>query len=220
MNLFAPLRLGARLLFIGLWEFTIKPDKCGGFTLIELMISLVILALLSVAGYRGLDAVVQTRERVAAETRKWQHLSSFFSRLDQDIAQAIHRSIRDQAGIVRPAWTGHPALVGEDDAELTFTRAGSADQEILPPQRIAYRLEQGSIVLLRWPTPDQAVQARPVRYMILEGVREFTWRYLDVSGNWQTQWPVSSVMTSLPEAAELSMTLTGGEKLTRIFALQ
>ena len=187
-----------------------------GFTLIELMVSLVILALLSVAGYRGLDAVVQTRERVTAETHKWQHLSSFFSRLDQDIAQATHRSIRDQAGIVRPAWSGNPVVTGKDDAQLSFTR--SADKG--PPQRIGYRLEQGRIVLLRWPTPDQAVQVKAIRYTILEGVSEFTWRYLDASGNWQTQWQAGNVATSLPEAAELSLTLTGGEKITRIFALQ
>ena len=206
----------------------LPPPRCStkprsaqnGFTLIELMVSLVILALLSIAGYRSLDAVLQTRQRVAAETRKWQHLSSFFSRLDQDIAQATHRTIRDQSGIVRPAWAGHPVVTGEDDAQLSFSRAATSDQGIMPPQRIAYRLEQGNIVLLRWPTPDLAVQAKPLRYTILNGVSEFSWRYLDARGNWQTQWPVDNVMTSLPEAAELSMTLADGKKIMRVFALQ
>lgn len=192
----------------------------SGFTLIELMVSLVILALLSVAGYRGLDAVIQTRERVAAETHKWQHLSFFFSRLDQDIAQATHRSIRDQAGIVRPEWTGHAIVVGDDDAQLIFTRAGKTDQGMTPPQRIGYRLEQDRIVLLRWPKLDQAAQAKPIRYTILEGVREFNWRYMDASGLWQTQWPVTASIGTLPEAAELSLTLSNGDQLTRIFALQ
>lgn len=87
-----------------------------------------------------------------------------------------------------------------------------------PPQRIGYRLEQDRIVLLRWPALDQAVQAKPVRYTILEGVREFKWRYMDATGIWQTQWPVTP--GTLPEAAELSLTLSNGEQLTRIFALQ
>jgi len=195
----------------------LHPESCQkGFTLIELMVSLVILALLSVAGYRGLEAVIQTRERVAVETRQWQHLSFFFSRLDQDIAQATHRSIRDPSGIARPEWTGHATVVGDDDAQLIFTRAGTTG--MMPPQRIGYRLEQDRIVLLRWPALDQAVQAKPVRYTILEGVREFKWRYMDATGIWQTQWPLTP--GTLPQAAELTLTLAQGDQLTRIFALQ
>jgi general secretion pathway protein J len=199
------------------------PAPCQkGFTLVELLVSLVILALLSVAGYRGLDAVLQTRERVAAETRKWQHLTFFFARLDQDIAQAVRRSVRDSGGLVRPEWIGHAVVVGEDDAELTFTRTGVTDQgfAMRSPQRIAYRLEQGNIVLLRWPELDQPERAKPIRYPLLEGVREFKWRYLDTSGNWQTQWPLTVGTGDLPQAAELSLTLIGGDKFTRIFALQ
>jgi len=196
-------------------------QQCG-FTLIELLVSLVILALLSVAGYRSLDAVIQTRERVAAETRKWQHLTFFFTRLEQDIAQAVLRRVRDTDGQSQPEWTGHAVVVGEDDAELIFTRAGITDQgfALLPPQRIAYRLEQGKIVMLRQPSPDQAERIRPLRYPLLEGVREFKLRYLDTLGNWQTQWPPSNSTGGLPQATEVSLTLSSGDKVTRIFALQ
>jgi len=197
-------------------------NRQAGFTLVELLVSLVILALLSVAGYRGLDAVLQARERVAAETRKWQHLALFFARMEQDIAQAAHRRARDAGGQSQPEWIGHAVVVGEDDAELTFTRAGIADQgfAMQVPQRIAYRLEQGNIVLLRWQAPDQAERARPGRYTLLQGVREFKLRYLDTPGNWQIQWPASNVTGGLPQAAEVTLTLVSGEKLTRIFALQ
>ena len=240
-----------------------NPRSCQrGFTLIELLVSLVILALLSIAGYRSLDAVLQTRERVAVETRKWQHLTFFFSRLEMDIAQAVHRSARDSGGLLQPEWIGHAVVVGEDDAELTFTRAGIADQGLAmqAPQRIAYRLEQGNIVLLRWQALDMAERMRPVRYTLLEGVSEFTWRYLDSFGNWQTQWPMAAgpavipagataaaattdtpaaaattsaaavtpapattaaiAPSGLPQAAEVSLTLSNGDKITRIFALQ
>lgn len=194
----------------------------SGFTLIELLVSLVILALLSVAGYRSLDAVIQTRERVTAETRKWQRLTFFFARLEQDIAQAVHRSVRDSTGLVQPEWAGHAVVVGEDDAELIFTRAGITDQgaAMRSPQRIGYRLERGNIILLRWTALDQPERAKPVRHLLLEGVREFKWRYLDSNGNWLTQWPQAANMSGLPQAAEVSLTLTSGDKLTRIFAPQ
>lgn len=193
-----------------------------GFTLIELLVSIVILALLSLAAYRGLDAVLQTRERVAAETKKWQHLSFFFSRLDQDIAQAIHRRVRDTGGLSRPEWIGHSVVVGDDDAELSFTRTGNSDQGFshIAPQRISYRLEQGNIILLRWPALDLAERARPLRYPLLEGIREFSWRYLDSSGDWRSQWPPNSETGGLPRAAEVTLILQNGDTISRIFTLQ
>lgn len=201
----------------------IAGQKQRGFTLIELLVALVILTLLSVAGYRGLDAVLQTRERVAAETRKWQHLSFFFARLNQDIAQAVRRPVRDEAGaIVRAAWVGTTVTVGEDDAELIFTRAGIPDQgaALQAPQRIGYRLEQGMVVMLRWPALDQPPRIKPVRYPVLEGVREFRLRYLDNSGIWQPQWQYPTDPGKLPVAAEVTLTLASGEEITRLFALQ
>ncbi len=193
-----------------------------GFTLIELLVALVILALLAIAGYRGLDAVLQTRERVVQETRKWQHLALFFSRLEQDVAQAVRRPVRDQGGLAQPEWIGRTVVVAEDEAQLTFTRAGIPDQSetLLAPQRIGYRLQQDTITLLRWPFPDQAPRAKPVRYPLLEGVRDFRLRHLDGNGNWLAQWPPAGQTGTLPTALEVELTLVNGEKITRIFALQ
>lgn len=190
-----------------------------GFTLIELLVALVVMALLSVAAYRGLDSVLQVRERLAAETRKWQRLSFFFARLEQDIAQATFRPVRDQGGITQPPWVGHKVVVGEDDAELTFTRAGIAEQGGVP-QRIAYRLEQGDVVLLRWPALDQGERAEPIRYPMLEGAREFKLRYLGDANRWFDDWPAASAGMALPKATEVTLTLASGETITRIFALQ
>ena len=193
-----------------------------GFTLIELLMALVILALLSVAGYRGLDAVLQTREHVAKETRKWQHLAFFFSRLELDIAQAINRPVRDQGGLTQPEWIGRSVVVAEDEAELTFTRAGIPDQgeKMLAPQRIGYRLQQGSIILLRWSFPDQAPRTKPIRYPLLDGVREFRLRHLDINGNWLGQWPPGWQAGTQPVALEVTVTLASGENIVRVFALQ
>lgn len=193
-----------------------------GFTLIELLVALTILTFISVAGYRGLNVVLETREHVAAETRKWQHLSFFFSRLELDIAQAIHRPVRLSTGNTLPEWIGHNILAGENDAELTFTRAGLNDQGIgmLPPQRIAYRLENGQIILLRWPALDQAPSATPTRNTLLEGVTEFNLFYLDPSNNWQEQWPPAGMVAGTPLAVEIKLILASGEQITRIFALQ
>ena len=201
-------------------QYSGSPQR--GFTLIELLTALVILVLISMAGYRGLDAVLQARERISSETRKWQHLAFFFARLDQDIAQAVSRTIRDQGGLPQPEWIGRDVVVDEDDASLIFTRAGIPDQgeEMQAPQRIGYRLEQGTIVMLRWPVLDQPPRVEPVRYPLLEGVREFKLRYLEGTGNWLPQWPPAGQITGLPAGVEVELVLASGEKITRMFALQ
>lgn len=197
-------------------------DRQRGFTLIELLVALTLLALLSVAAYRGLDAVLQARSHMAQETRKWQRLAFFFSRMEQDVAQAVHRPVRGPNGDPQPEWMGRPVQVDDNDALLTFTRSGIPDQgqAMLAPQRIGYRLQQGTIVLLRWPYPDQAPNAEPLRYPLLEGVSDFELQYMDVNGIWQDQWPPVGQTGGLPSALQAEITLDGGGKITRVFALQ
>lgn len=194
----------------------------SGFTLVEMLVALIILSLLSIAGYRGLDAMIQTRGHIAAETRHWQHLSLFFARMEQDISQVVHRPIRDSEGNVKEAWIGHATTVGDEDAELTFTRSGTPGQgsSQLAPQRIAYRFEHNTIVLLHWKSLDRAPNSVAVRYPVLEGVRDFKLRYMDSVGAWYPQWPTSNNGLELPAATEVSVTLASGEVITRIFALQ
>lgn len=198
------------------------PRSSLGFTLIELLVALFIMALLATAGYRGLNAVLQTREALSQETRKWQQLMFFFSQMEQDVAQALRRPVRDQGGNSRPEWLGLATVAGADEAQLSFTRAGAADEgeAHMAPQRIGYRLERDTIQLLRWPALDQPLHPEPRRYPLLSGVRAFDLRYMNALGTWYEQWPPGGQTDGLPAAMEIKLTLTGGESITRVFALQ
>lgn len=193
-----------------------------GFTLIELLVALVILAIMSVAGFRGLNAVLDARKAVAQETRKWQNLMFLFSRMEQDIALAVRRPVRDQDGVPQPEWIGHNMPVSPDDAQLILTRAGTQDEQSaqVGPQRIGYRLERNTIYLLRWMALDQPMHSEPRRYPLLEGVSDFSLRYLAPDGRWNEQWPPLGQGGGFPAAVEVKLTLAGGEKITRLFVPQ
>jgi hypothetical protein len=60
----------------------------------------------------------------------------------------------------------------------------------------------------------------PQHYPVLEGVRDFSVRQMDPNGNWLPQWPSNVPPGTLPTALEVSITLAGGEKIVRVFALQ
>lgn len=193
-----------------------------GFTLIELLVALFVLAILSVAGFRGLNAVMDARKAVEAETRKWQNLMFFFSRMEMDIALAVKRPVRDQSGAQQPEWIGHSVPVSPDDGQLVLTRSGVQDEQgaQVGPQRIGYRLERNTVYLLRWMVLDQPMQSKPNRYPLLQGVSEFSLRYMDANKQWNPQWPPPGQASGIPAAVEVKLTLTGGNQITRIFLTQ
>ena len=193
-----------------------------GFSLIELLAALFILAIMTVAGFRGLNAVLDARKAVVQETRKWQNLMFFFSRIEQDIALAVRRPVRDQSGASQPEWIGHSVPILPEDAQLILTRSGSQEEQgtQFGPQRIAYRLERNTIYLLRWMVLDQPMRIEPKRYVLLEGVSEFNLRYLISAGRWSEQWPPAGQKSGIPVAVEVKLTLASGEKITRLFLPQ
>lgn len=190
-----------------------------GFTLIEVLVALFVLAIIAMAAFRGLNAVMAAREAVAQETRKWQALMFFFSRMEQDVAVAVRRPIRDRTGVQQPEWIGREVPVSPDDAQLIMTRAGVQDEQgaQVGPQRIGYRLERNTIYLMRWMALDQPPDAEPKRYALLRDVSEFHLRYQGTNGGWSTQWPPAGGMGGIPVAVEVRVTLAGGQPITRLF---
>ncbi len=191
--------------------------------MIELLVALLVFSLLAMAGYRGLNALLQTRAHLDQETRKYLALSRFFSRLDVQVAQVVNRPVRTANGTLQATWIGYPAPgSGLEDAQIIFTRAGgmNAVGGVLPPQRVGYRLRNNAIQLLRWDVLDQAPGSKPTEDTVLEGVREFNLRYLSQAMVWEKQWAMVSASVPPPKAVEVEVVLSTGEKIVRIFSLQ
>lgn len=190
-----------------------------GFTLIELLVALLLFSLLALAGYRGLQGVLDTRTQLAAETRKWQDTAAFFTRLQGQLAQAGRRNVRLPDGRVQSALVGGKGL--PHDAALLFTRSGRQDAvgHWLMPQRIGYRLRDGNIELLRWEHLDLAPDAAPQVDAVLSGVREWRLRFLSLSNVWQEHWAGQVVNVPLPKAVEVTLVLASGETVMRVFDL-
>jgi general secretion pathway protein J len=172
-----------------------------GFTLIELMCALVILSLLALMSFRGLAAVIDSRERVAQETGKWRSASGFFARLQRDVQLSAPRPVR--AGAQR----------------FEFTRLAAAEGREAP-QRIAYLLnESREIELWLWSAPEGASGGVPTRHVVLSGVAELELRYLDARLAWAESWPLSGP-DPLPRALKVRLVLASGEELVRVFSLR
>ena len=196
--------------------------RLKGFTLIELLVAMLVFSLLAIAGYRGLQSVLDTRNHLDAEARKYQDLGQFFSRLEGQLAQASLRPAHLSDGRVQSAFVGFASEAsGLQDAQLIFTRGGGIDAtgSWVAPQRIGYRLRNHAVELLRWNHPDQAPNAVPKVDVVLQGVREFELRYLSLAMVWEKQWAGNSINVPLPKAVEVVLILDSGEKIVRVMDL-
>jgi general secretion pathway protein J len=176
--------------------------RTRGFTLIELMSALLILSLLALMSFRGLGAVLDSRDHVKQETEKWRRVSVFFARFQRDVQLSAPRPMVAAAG------------------RLEFSRLAAAEG-IEAPRRVGYRLnESREIELLLWPTLELTPGLDPTRYPILSAVATFQLEYLGSDLAWVDTWPRTERDPPLPQAVRLRVALVSGEELMRVFSLK
>jgi general secretion pathway protein J len=189
-----------------------------GFTLLEVLISIAIVALIALLGYRAVAALTASETQLAAEAARWRTLDLFFARLESDLRQAMPRPARLSAEL-EPSWLGNADAAG--NGVLEFSRAGP--EFTLEPgsagQRLAYRLRDGSIEVLYWASYDRPRGVEPTPYALLGGVEQFQLAYLTQAGNWAATWPVSGE-ADLPRAVKVDVTLSSGEVIERWLVLR
>jgi general secretion pathway protein J len=197
---------------------TVPDAKRSGFTLLEILIAIAIVALLALMGYRALSALSESESRLSAEATKWRTLDLFFARLEADLREAVPRPARSGAAS-EPAWLA--AVDAAGNGALAFSRAGP-DFAIDPGsvgQRLGYRLRNGSIEVLYWPGYDRPRDAEPTAYVLLSDVTQFRLSYLTATGIWVDNWPIGGD-ADLPRATRVIVTLASGEEIERWLALR
>lgn len=183
----------------------------AGFTLIEILVALSLLAIMGMLGYRGVDQVHTASERLSQRASRWQEIALVTERIGRDAAQAIAVSGRAVDGHEIAAWSGTRQ---QDGSTLVFNRLGSAMSDL---QRVGYQWHgdaSGRLELLLWPTFDAPAPSR--RYHLLDGISDLEFAYLNRQGQWQTTWPDSG-LSALPRALRLRLQLREGSLIERIF---
>ena len=192
-------------------------ESARGFTLIEVLVALAVLAALATFAWRATASLVEGEARLASEARRWQTLDAVFSRLEADVRAAVPRPVRVPGGR-EPAWTGGVDANGQ--ASFAFTRAGGEPQEPgAEGVRLAYRMRGDSVELVYWPVLDRAAGAQPVAYPLVDGVARLDVRYADDDGAWSDRWPPQG-REDVPRAIVVGVTLAGGARLERFVVLR
>ncbi len=198
-----------------------RPVRAAGFTLVEVLVSLALFALISGVAYRGLSAVLDTRARLEEETSKWRDLSTAFALFGQAVGSSIDRPARDERNRISASFTGVETPPRAGDTLVEFTRTGLPGRSgaLADLQRVGFALNDGRLVQYHWPVLDRAPRSHPSTTTLMEGVQEARVRFLDRQGGWHAAWPLPDRDEPLPAAVGLTVRLAGGEQLTRFFAL-
>lgn len=112
-----------------------------GFTLLELLVAVSVLAIVSLIAWRGLDALLGTRERLAPRNDEARAMLATFGQIERDLAQVAVPdlfALRSQPLLVRPSSKG-PVL------EILRT-APAAPGVATAVQTVFWRLEDGKLV--------------------------------------------------------------------------
>jgi general secretion pathway protein J len=103
-----------------------------GFTLVELLIAISVLAMVAVLGWRGLDSIVRARVALTADLEQTRGLQLAFAQMQSDASQ-----IADVAAI------GSRPILDARPGRLTLVRKVFADNQPSRVQVVAYRVRDG-----------------------------------------------------------------------------
>ncbi|MGH8496446.1 MAG: type II secretion system minor pseudopilin GspJ [Gammaproteobacteria bacterium] len=194
-----------------------------GFTLLELLVATAIFAVVGVMAFGGFNAVLAQRDRTAEELERLKDVQFAMRLIALDLYQIAPRPIRDELGNQQ-----QPALLADERNlyALEFTRSGWSNPGGLPRatlQRVAYRLEEDTLIREYWPVLDRTLSNEPIEIELLTGVKSVEFRFLgeEFSGReWQTQWPPLEMppqfaLRARPLGVEVSLDLEDWGRITR-----
>ncbi|SRR5579883_265378 len=202
-----------------------------GFTLMEVLIALMILAIIGAIMMRGLQSAIRSQERINQNAAKLAALQEGMTIMARDIEEIINRPIFTTNGSLLPA-------VIASNNYIEFTTIGLANPfgmyQRSSLQRIAYQCHDGTLFRLVWPTIDRMPGSSPDSYPLLTEVSDCRiqlyfnpTKQKQLVANTVTKTGSTSPTTAsainkpppLPNAVQISFTIKGVGTVTRFVAL-
>ena len=175
----------------------------AGFTLVEVLVSLLIFSLISVGTIVALTATLDARDRAQEQMARTETLAAAHRLLSEDFATLTQRTNRDGLGGI----IDETRLPPRSD-QLVLTRRGRPNPDGLFARgdilRVSWRVENGQLIRAFLPHENPARVDASIDRIILEGVREMRVEPLFPEGTVRGLTPLASVLSAPAVSIELT----------------
>jgi general secretion pathway protein J len=186
-------------------------NRRRGFTLVELLVAISIMSIVAIIAWRGLSALVATRDHLGPEADDVRALLTGFGQMDRDLAHAVNPLLVSSGVSPVSVQTidGSPALQILRFSE-TLADGGSAVQQV------TYAVVDGAL-LRECSAPVRTVQAAttvtPSTVRLLTGVASIQLRVWRVNEGWIVPAPND---VTIPPGIEVVMKRNDGTSFRRV----
>ena len=200
-----------------MWLATRIRSRQGGFTLLEILVALAIFSIAAAIAYKGLDAVIASKQAMEREIRFWRETGQVFERMEMDFTQIAPRAWQTTPNSYLPPLQGEVT-----EREGFYVELSRSDDE-RAPLRVVYQCEAGELSMRQEPInqqrrPSERPAIRPPAHVLLRQIERCELAYLSAEQQWVTVWPGQQARLK-PAAIRVRLTLAGRGNFERIFYL-
>jgi general secretion pathway protein J len=193
-----------------------------GFTLLEILVSMVILAVMGLMAYRAVSETRVAVDNAEGHLGRLREVQRAVQLITTDFRNLTPRPVRESIG------DGYRATLLRDPNSpslIELSRAGWSNGAGTPrgtAQRVVYRLEEGKLLREHWTVMDPTLASPPVRRELLGGVESVEIRYMTpATREWVAEWPPlnttgDSDLVTRPLAVEVTLVLSDHGEIRRL----
>ncbi len=191
-----------------------------GFTLLEVLLALAIMAMLTLSGYLVLDGVLRAESAQRQQLAQLRSLQRAVMIMDKDFQQMIARNTRDTR-LKYPVFSLSPSWLQSDDGRVSFIRGGWHNPQAYfnraNLQLVGYRLTHNTLERLYWTHVDVNRQAAPKFSLpLFTEVKSFKVTVFH-QGRWQNSWTDPN---TLPTAVRIDIVFNQQISLQRVYKIR
>lgn len=192
-------------------------NRQAGFTLIEVLVSLGILAVMSVMSYQAVEVVLGANERSRTDLAEEVKVQRAWQIIGRDLLHIRPRRFSDGLGKIEDAYLTNPSEFG-----VRFSRGGGPMVRSNPSgvRRIDYKLnDERQLQRTSWAITESPRLSDGNTFTLIDGVKNIVFEHLGSTGYSKDWPPINSSLTkkALPKMIRVTITLDDDRETSRLF---